>query len=440
MKPKILILSRDSWNTSNNSGNTLSNLFQNWSTDRIAHLYCRDEIPNNNVCTKYFKISESLLFRKLLKKAKVAGLGFERKHGTIGENHVIELKNERAEKKIYDFFRDKRWHIFLWARELLWKLVNWKSNELKLFLEEFDPEIIYSPSHDSFYMHDLLYFVKKNTNAKIVYFHCDDLVTYRQYSLSPLFWINRFILRQYMNKSIKCADKNYCIIDEQAKVYKNIYNINFDLLYKTGTFKTMPSIKQNNNPLKIIYTGNVGHGRIASIIEIATALEKININGLKAKLYLYITNPIDEAVNTKLIRTKAVEIMGKVPYNEIPAILANADILVHVESFQKQQMLLTSLSFSTKLVDYFEAGKPIFALGWENAASIKYLKDNNIGILATSNKGVYDVLINAISNKKKLNLLGEKTWVFGEKHHNKDVFLKKFEDDLEQIIYSPVSQ
>ena len=434
MKPKVLVLSRNSWNTGNSSGNTLSNLFQNWEADRIANLYCRDEIPNNTVCTNYFKISESLLINKLLRKIKVAGLKFEQKDLSIKWNDVDDLKNEQTEKKAYDFFRNNRWHIFLWARELLWKIVNWKSNELKTFLKEFDPDIIYSPSHDSFYMHEILYFVKAHTNAKVVLFHCDDLVTYRQYSLSPLFWINRCILRQYMNRSIKCADKNYCIIDEQAKVYKQIYKMDFNLLYKTGSFQTIPIVKQIHYPLKMVYTGNITHGRLASILEIAKTLQKINADEVKAKLYLYTANPISNIEQAKLLKTQAVEIVGDVPYDEIPSILANADMLVHVESFEKQQMFATSLSFSTKLVDYFEAGKPIFAMGWEHAASIKYLKDNNIGIFANRTNELFIVLFEALNNRENLISLGKKTWAFGKKHHNKELFLRNFENDLSKIV------
>lgn len=433
MKPKVLVLSRDSWNTTNNSGNTLSNLFQNWDSDHIANLYCRDEIPNNTVCTTYFKISESLLIRKLLRKSKVAGLKHGREEAVIGVGDSTVYKDEKNEQKLYNFFRNNRWHIFLWAREILWKIVNWKSKDLKNFLTDFNPDIIYSPSYDSFYMHDLLQFVKAHTNAKVVYFHCDDLVTYRQYSLSPFYWVNRFILRQCMNRSIKLADKNYCIIDEQARVYKKIYNVDFDILYKTGNFETTLPDKQINSPLKMVYTGNIIYGRIGSIFEIAKALEKINQDSVKAKLYLYTANPMDDKTKAKLINTAAVEIMGKVPYSDVPAILANADVLVHVESFEKDQMLSTSLSFSTKLVDYFEAGRPIFAMGWKNAASIKYLKDNKIGVVANNTDELYNVLLGIVKDKENLNALGHKSWEFGKEHHNKKLVLRCFEEELKRM-------
>ena len=41
----------------------------------------------------------------------------------------------------------------------------------------------------------------------------------------------------------------------------------------------------------------------------------------------------------------------------------NADVVVFVESLEKEHRLVARLSFSTKLTDYFASGKCIFALG-----------------------------------------------------------------------------
>ena len=53
MKPNVLILSRDSWNDTNSSGNTMSNYFKNWDSKCIANIYCRDEIPDNKICVNF---------------------------------------------------------------------------------------------------------------------------------------------------------------------------------------------------------------------------------------------------------------------------------------------------------------------------------------------------------------------------------------------------
>lgn len=429
-KPKVLVISRDSWNDTNNSGNTLSNMFQNWDADSIANLYCRDEIPSNPICKNYFKISESLLVNKLLRKIDTAGHSFKIEELENQKNLTQEFKNEATEKNLYNFFRKYRWHLFLWLRELLWIIVNWKSKKLDDFLDDFNPDVIFTTSYDSFYTHKLVYHVKKKTNAKLVVFHCDDLVTFRQHSYSPLYWMNRMMLRFYMNKTIRLSDLNYCIIEEQARVYKEIYNTEFKLLYKTGSFENEPIVAEIHQPIKIIYTGNVIYGRIKTLIQFADILKKINADSSKAELYIYTANEIEESDKNRLSASNSVHLMGKVSYNEIPLILSNSDVLLHVESFDKHLMKATALSFSTKIVDYLEAGRTIFAIGWEKAASIKYIKDNTIGFTANTAQEIEHALNEIISNPTKLNQIGMEAWKFASKKHNKQIVLQNFEEQI----------
>jgi hypothetical protein len=125
--------------------------------------------------------------------------------------------------------------------------------------------------------------------------------------------------------------------------------------------------------------------------------------------------------------------MGKVSYDAIPKILNDSDILVHVESFEKQQKLATSLSFSTKLVDYFEASKPIFALGWENAASIKYLKNNSIGKTASNPNDLDEKILTLMDNINSFGAIGNAIWQFGKQNHNKNAVLANFEKKLAEM-------
>jgi glycosyltransferase involved in cell wall biosynthesis len=229
------------------------------------------------------------------------------------------------------------------------------------------------------------------------------------------------------------ADKNYCIIDEQAKVYEGIYKTQFDLLYKTGTFDIQPVVKKPEAIIKFVYTGNIIYGRLETIIAIAKTLEQINCNGKKAELHIYTANTIEQKDIEFFQKTNSVQLMGKVSYNAIPKILNDADVLLHVESFEKHQKLATSLSFSTKLVDYFEAGKPIFAIGWENAASIKYLKNNSIGVTVNSPNDLTNEILSLIDSRDSFGAIGSALWQFGKEQHNTSVVLANFEEQLAKM-------
>ena len=82
--------------------------------------------------------------------------------------------------------------------------------------------------------------------------------------------------------------------------------------------------------------------------------------------------------------------MNPVPAREIQSIHADADVLVHVESFSLKDRLVVRHSFSTKLVDYFHAARCVFAVAPPDVASMCYLLKNDSAVVATSE---HDVII-----------------------------------------------
>jgi hypothetical protein len=68
---------------------------------------------------------------------------------------------------------------------------------------------------------------------------------------------------------------------------------------------------------------------------------------------------------------------------EVPVMLAKADVLVHVESFDYSSRRSTVLSMSTKIPEYLSSGGCIMAIGPKDIASIRYLKETKSAIVVT---------------------------------------------------------
>lgn len=430
MKLKVLLVSRNAWD--NKTGNTLSNFFQDFESEQLAQIYCRDELPDNDMCKKYFCISEKKLIKSLITRKSAGNVITDYEIS----NNVELQKAAKAGNEFYNVFRHYRFTLLLWFRELIWFFGVWKSKELEDFIHDFNPDVIYTDSYDTFYTYRLLNYVKKISNAPYVMFHCDDQLTYKKFSFSPLFWINRFVLRQYVKQAIKGASINYCIIDEQLRVYNSIVPANYKILNKCAAFDIDFEVKKVNNPIRMVYAGNLHLGRWETLQKLAEAISEINKEGIKIQLDIYTGKSVSDKNLKKIQIDSAIQIHDFIPYNELILIQKCADILLHVESFHLKERLITFLSFSTKIVDFFEAGKCIIAIGWKESAPIKYLKEKDAAITITDKNKFFEICMLLIEKPEIINEYSQKAFNCGKIFHSKEQTLQMFNKDLLNIVTS----
>ena len=92
--------------------------------------------------------------------------------------------------------------IFYIIRSLIWKLAKWDTVELRNFIKEFNPDLIFAPCYAS---HELLAIdrmVKAVCNVPMISYISDDNYGLKQFRLSPFYWLNRFVLRKNVEKNL----------------------------------------------------------------------------------------------------------------------------------------------------------------------------------------------------------------------------------------------
>lgn len=221
--PNLLLITRNAWSNDISTGNTMSNFFSSWKYP-IANIYCRDEKIQNDICKKYFRITERELVRLFFNPKSIGTKIF---YDLSEETSLERNVNISREKKKYDFFRNHRLQVFLWGRELIWKSGKWKNSKLDEFLEEISPNIILMPLYDCLYMYDILFYVYKRTKAKIVIYTGDDMYTFRQLSLSPLNWLDMIFRRKKIRKAIDLSSMRFCLSEKQSLEYSKIFGKKF---------------------------------------------------------------------------------------------------------------------------------------------------------------------------------------------------------------------
>lgn len=420
---RVLVISRSAWRNDNSTGNTLSDFFSDIPDAEIFSLCMREQVPQNNIAKRHFYISEKQLIKRLLGK-KIE----------VGAEHAEERTDDGSEKAVYDKLKKHPNYLLHFGRELLWSVGSWKNENLRRYIREINPDIIFFPTFGCYYPQKILSYIHSLTDAKIVLFHADDHYTLKQFSLSPLFWLYRFGLRKWMQKTVSIADLQYCISSVQKADYDKAFNCECKIMTKFGDFSSEPQLKDKFNwPMQLVFTGNINVNRWKSLQMLVKVLERINEHEIKAQLRIYTATPMTEKMIKALDVNGSSFLMGTVSSSEIPEIQRSADILVHVESNDLKNRLLVRQSFSTKLVDYFKAARPIIAVGPKEVASIKHLIDNDAAIVADSEHELYEKLTFVFNDSLQLQRFAENAYMCGRNHHDNKQQKTMLQHDLNYL-------
>ena len=429
-KIKILIVSNTPWDDNNSFGNSFSNIFGGNPNYEIANIYCQPGSPNTKVASRFFQISEKDIIKKVLGKQKTTGR-------EVFQNNEAESSITTFSKKeqgIMNSFKLKRWQLLFWMRDFIWANKRWMSAELDLFIKDFAPDLIFQPVYYSSYLNEIGLYAQKLTGVNMVGYMSDDNYTLKCYSWSPLFWIDRLIKRHYVRKACDESKILYVISEMQRKEFEGYFGNKCKVLYKGANFQEEPEYSVSK-PLKFVYTGNIGSGRWKTLGVVARAIKKINSQEAKAMLYITSPTPVNDKMLETLNVKGASEFLGKVPLKKKEELQKKADVLMHVNSFEKSSRYAFRLSFSTKLVDYFETGHAIMAIGWDGNADIDYLIINDAAIVVTDEKEIESSIKKVIEDADRMiPEYNHKCFVCGKNNHQIEVIHENLYQDLLSVI------
>lgn len=419
--PKLLVISINSWSDRNSTGNTISNHFGGWDSNRLSNLYLRDEEIDNNCCSSYFRICEKDIIHSLFYRK---GLGVDVEYSKKSNNKFEAI--EKKVSKIKSFLIRIRPTFILLLRELFWKIGFRYKENLDSFLNKNEPEIIHIHCPNLIYGHRMLHYCHKITKAKVVVFFGDEIYTYKNFW--PLDFFYQLMLRFWIRKTIKISDINYAATPELCDFYSHLFRKEFKVLYKGATFTT-PKAKLHSKPLKIVYAGNLLYGRCEVLTLISKAIEKNSNDQNQFQLSIYTGTILSSKMNSKL-NTKYSSVFGALPFNDIKKIIENSDIVLHVESFKKKYIKITKYSFSTKIVDCIQSGNCIMGVGPIELASINFLKQSNAAIVSNTLDDVNIQLEKIIKNNKILDNCSNKMYCFSKDIFDLDLIRKRVYDDI----------
>ena len=414
--PRVLVCSVNSWN-SKVGDNTFSTLLEDCSKENIAVVFIREDEPDSTVCNKYFRISEGAVIKSILNPKVITG------------RQIIVAKNQDKKKvseALANAYKNKAGILYypkLVVREVLWYLGKWKSKELDLFVDDFKPDIVLFEMSRYIHLNRIIRYIINRTGAKGVGCFWDDTFTYKQ-EKGLAYKFLRFFQRRSLRELSKCTSDFFAITPKTKREADAFLGINSVVL-------TKPMLSEEavdddtiiSDPIKLLYTGNLGIGRLDTLKLIVQA-----ISGRSEFTLDVYTNTYILESDIKKIETNNSHIHDAVSQEEVFKLQRDADVLLFLEDVSEDN-LIARLSFSTKITDYYSAGKCIFAVGNKDLAPMELLEESNSALIA------YNVaeIANCVDQLKKEEVIryyAERSRVIGREMHSIEAIKKIFWDVL----------
>lgn len=387
----ILIVSRTPWDISNSFGNTFSNLFGGMKDVRIFNICCQSGMNSNDVVEQAYQMTDANVLRSIV-------------NGFPGS--VMSKSDPGKDPDVPDALENRLPHrritLFYLCREAIWKFGRWKSPALKNFIIETKPDILYFPIYPSAYMIDVQRYVMKIARVKAVGHITDDVFVYPSNPIAaPLKALYRGWTRTKLCRHIKKMEYIEVFAQAMADEYSRKFHIP---AYLIGKGIDISSITDNtdwkdDDIVTFVYTGNYGGDRGEQLINLAEAISRHFIqNGQKAVLKIYNNRHAEKKIDSRLLQTGAVQLCGGVSGDKIGEIQRCADFLVHVEGFSPTSIQETRYSFSTKIIDYLVAQRPVVAIGPKEVNSMAVLHKYDLALIATDIDGIDSLLARIAKN------------------------------------------
>lgn len=389
---RILIISDSPWRKDNSFGNTYSNRFSRIPEIEIAHIYtlAGEPEPDSNTVA-FYQIPEGQVLRSVFKR-KTSPAGYivqPEESKTISTSSEISENRSSWYGKLVAFGKRHHWMSMFMAREAGWRLgnINWEG--LLRFAKEFNPDLVFLPIFYTYYTNRIGLYLKQELGIPMVLEISMDYYTFKRFSLNPLFWIDRVFKRRMMRRLTKEASLMYVISEKLKAEYEKRFSLPIKVLYKVPdpTRYSSSYNRTHNGPIRFLYTGNLYANRWKSLSLLVNELVKTRIG----QLDIYTATPINDRMNHSLNVEGVSRVHPPVSQTEVIRLQNEADILVHVESFDLANRLLVRYAISTKVMDYLNSKRCILAIGPSDVASIEYLRENDIALVASDSQSLSEI-------------------------------------------------
>ena len=424
MYPKVLIISHNLFEITNNIGKTLVSLFKGWPKDCICQIYLRNDNPSFEYCENYYQILDKEVAKSIISRKQPVGSEILKQDGSIGE------PLETSEQSLYQI-GNKRYPIVSLVRDMVWSTQNWKNSALDAWIEKMSPEVILFVPNDYELIYPIALYVQSKCNIPIVPFYMDDAF-YFTGGISLIDVCRRRRLRKLGHKINELSQSMLVIGPKMAGEYAEIFHKECIPVMNSVIIDSEEDSKEENNDFVFSYVGNLHSNRWKVLVDIAKKIPPA-IDGKKVVLNIYSASVLEKKVLKQFEKNPILHMKGCVSPNKVPDILKKSDVLIFVEAFDRKSKLSTRLSLSTKIPEYLNSGTPILAVGPQDISAMEYLAGNDLAFVSDEN---IDQALNRVLINDERARIAKNAREYVKNNHNIDDASRIFQNVLIEVSQS----
>ena len=378
--PRILVVDATPFSRKMNNGIVKSNLFQGWPKESLAQIVYSNVQPGFDVCERYWALTKTSVL--------LGALGIQRRAATPGP---LDTTGTLYDPAAADAYESRPWIERLFTGlsssvrtpigEAIMRLPSVLSPALREWIDCFAPEAVFTLG-GSLAILRLAVRIAEQRGIPLIPYFTDDWISC-MFQGGPLDRLLRKSLIHWFQRSLKLSSIRLTMCDAMAREYERRYGGRFEtFMNPVDPFEPTPETKWPM--VRLSFIGALSPNRWQSVLSIGEALSRLRNRGIAGELLVY-TFPQDiRNFGHRLIGCEAIRVAGTAKPDEVRRLQMEANVLVHVESFDESSRRYTRFSLSTKIPQYLMAGRCVLAYGPAEAASVQYIAETRAGPAITT--------------------------------------------------------
>lgn len=418
--PKLLLFAHSGLSDEDANGRTMKALLQAWSPEELAEFYCDVQPPDFTAAAHYFRVTDTEMLKAFFGK-RISN------PKATSNTPSRTAPNGDAAPRIPAWLKRQKYNFVLkWAREYLWMLSPWGHQGLRDWIREFDPDAILYMVGESLFMDRLVLDVTEESGKPLILYHSE---AFRIIDLKGL-------ERAYY----KAAEERYAWLNRRAALvfyHSEFLRRAYEARYPAcaggvvacngGSCDYQEYV--SHTPPKLTYFGNLGVGRVPSLLQVADVLSEID-SALKIDVY---GTALEE--DAALLRERAnINYHGFISAQALHEVVEQSDILLHVESFNAQIVEKLRYAFSTKLAQCLCAGRCLLSYAPKETASTQYLLSERAAAVATDLCELRETLADVVMNAESRMAYARRGYAVAQRNHRAEVTSQRVKDVIAAVL------